>query len=238
MDLEEGTVRRTHIAVLVAVTVMIVMVVGAAGAYGDLASDTNAPTTTDDAVASYWNDATVTLTASDDEGIAYIYHELDGAVVRLHKVAGAPLTAQIKAPLNLAGVRVNPGLGKHTLTYWAQDINGNVEAVNVVTFDVLKDTPPVTAAKAVSVKRGRTATLKFQVTDAGPGSTADVVIKIKNSRGKVVKTIKAGAKPVNVAQTAKFRCTLAKGVYKYQVLATDSAGQAQSKAGSAKLTVK
>ena len=44
-------------------------------AYADLASDTTAPTTTTDVTESYWNDVTITATATDDEGIAYVYHE-------------------------------------------------------------------------------------------------------------------------------------------------------------------
>jgi hypothetical protein len=225
---------------LAIVAVAVVLAFGAAGAYGDLASDTNAPTTTTNAVATYWDDAVIELTATDDEGIAYIYHELDEGIARLTKVEGSPLSASVEAPLSFTGVHKNPGVGTHTLKYWAQDINGNVEAQQTVEFEVIADTvAPVTTAKAVSVSRGRTATLRYTVKDADPNKgTATVLIKVKNRKGKVVKTIKAGEKNVNVAQTAKFRCTLAKGVYKYYVYATDKAGNAQSGIGSAKLTVK
>ena len=48
----------------------------------------------------------------------------------------------------------------------------------------------------------------------------------------------AGAKTVNVPLTAKFRCRLAKGTYRYYVYATDASGNAQSRIGSARLTVK
>ena len=47
-----------------------------------------------------------------------------------------------------------------------------------------------------------------------------------------------GSVAVNKALTYKFRCTLAKGTYKYYVYATDASGNAQSKIGYAKLTVK
>jgi hypothetical protein len=98
---------------------------------------------------------------------------------------------------------------------------------------------PVTSATAVSVAKGRTATLKYKVSDADPNKgTATVVIKIKNRAGKVVKTINAGSKSVNTALTAKFRCSFAKAVYKYYVYATDASGNVQSKVGSARLTVK
>ena len=53
-----------------------------------------------------------------------------------------------------------------------------------------------------------------------------------------MKTIKAGQVTVNVTVSAKFTCTLAKGVYTYTVYATDVAGNTQAKVGSAKLTVR
>jgi hypothetical protein len=225
---------------LTVVAIAIVLAIGAVGAYGNLASDTAAPVTTTDAVAAYWDDAVITLTATDDEGVRYIYHELDDHVVRLHTVTGTSLSVQLATPLNAAGAHVTPAPGTHTLKYWAQDINGNVEAQKTVEFEVLVDSvKPVTSATSVSVRKGANATLKYKVSDAEPNKgTATVQIKIKNSKGKVVKTIKAGVKSVNVAQTAKFRCTLAKGAYKYYVYATDAAGNPQSKIGSAKLTVK
>ena len=107
-------------------------------------------------------------------------------------------------------------------------------------FTILKDTiPPTTSASSVSVRRNRTATLKYKVMDAAPTKgTATVTIKVKNSKGKTVRTIASGAQNVNVTLTAKFRCTLAKGAYKYHVYATDASGNAQSKIGSARLTVK
>jgi hypothetical protein len=51
-------------------------------------------------------------------------------------------------------------------------------------------------------------------------------------------TLPLGEIPSNKAMTARFNCTLAKGTYTYKVYAVDLAGNAQTKAGSAKLTVK
>ena len=128
--------------------------------------------------------------------------------------------------------------GAHAIAYHATDVAGNVEAEK--TFTVNVDTSkPVTAAVAASVVKGRTAKLKYRVTESGPSAgKAAVVIKVKNRRGKVVATIKASQVAVNTAVSAKFRCKLAVGVYTYTVYATDTAGNAQAKAGSAKLTVK
>jgi hypothetical protein len=222
---------------LAVVAIAIVLAIGAVSAYGTLASDSTAPTTTTDVAVSYWDAATITATASDDEGIRYIYHELDEGVVRLAAIDASPLSAQLTIP---TGADSPLAVGTHKLKYWAQDVNGNVEAQHTVTFEIVKDTvKPVTSATAASVVRGRTATLKYMVSDAAPNKgTAAVSIKIKNSRGNVVKTINKASVAVNVALSAKFRCTLAKGAYKYYVYATDVSGNAQSKVGSARLTVK
>lgn len=234
--------RKTHIVLLVIVAVAVVSAIGAAGAYGDLASDANAPaTTTDAATTPYWDDAIITITATDDEGIAYIYHELDEGIAHLTTVEGSPTSFSIEAPLAFHSTdHKNPGAGTHTLKYWAQDINGNVEAQQTVTFEVLKDTAkPTTSAWSVAVVKGRVATLKFKVSDPEPTKgTATVMVKIKDRAGKVVKTMSAGTKTVNVPLTKKFRCGLAKGTYRYYVYATDASGNAQSKVGSARLTVK
>ena len=124
-------------------------------------------------------------------------------------------------------------------SYHATDVAGNVEAEK--TFTVNVDTSkPVTCGLAASVVKGRTATLKYMVTESGPtAGKAAVVIKIKNSTGKVVTTTQrqsgerqrhgVGKVPLQARQGRRTRST---------VYATDAAGNAQSKAGSAKLTVK
>ena len=321
--------RKTHVVVLAVVAVVIVLAIGAVSAYGNLASDTTAPATATDVATAYWNTVTITATATDDEGIAYLYHELDNGVVRLATIAGKPLSAQITIPT----AHDSLAAGTHKLKYWAQDINGNVEAQHSVTFTLSTDaakpettatgatdggwykaavpvhltaadeaggsgvkdltysldgaadvivsgasaaadvtvpavagahaiayhasdvagnaedattltvnvdlSKPVTSASAASVVRGRKATLKFRVTETGANAgKATVVVKVKNRAGKVVATVKPGLVAVNTSATAKFTCKLAKGVYTYAVYATDVAGNAQAKAGSAKLTVR
>ncbi len=89
------------------------------------------------------------------------------------------------------------------------------------------------------MKRYATAALKYRVDDPRPGSpTATVTIKIKNSKGVVVKTLKPGVKKVNTTYYAKFVCKLAVGTYRYYVYATDQASNAQVTIGSNKLIVK
>ena len=140
---------KTHRLMLVIVAAAILLGIGAVSAYADLASDVAAPVTTADATAGavYWNDTVVKLTAADDEGVAYIYHELDNGVARLYKVDGAPLSAERTAPRDFNGDPQSLTPGAHTLKFWAQDKNGNVEAQHSVTFTVKADTAaPVTGA--------------------------------------------------------------------------------------------
>ena len=111
----------------------------------------------------------------------------------------------------------------------------------MVTFTIVEDTAaPTTTAYATSVVRYRTATLKYMVNDADPTKgTATVTIKIKNSAGKVREDHHLPpSRTSTTAQSARFRCTLAKGTYRFYVYATDASGNVQSKAGSARLTVK
>jgi hypothetical protein len=99
--------------------------------------------------------------------------------------------------------------------------------------------PKTVAPNAASVKKGKTATLKFRVDDSNSGAaTATVTIQVKNAAGKVVKTINAGAKPVNTPQSATFKCTLKKGKYKFYVSAKDSLGNAAGNVAFNSLKVK
>ena len=129
--------------------------------------------------------------------------------------------------------------GETTYACRSTDSRGNVEDPG--TFVVRIDSrPPKTKARAAaSCKKGRTATLKYKVLDPLPGSeAATVTIDIVNRRHKVVMTLPLGEIPSNQAMTTRVTCTLAKGAYTYKVYAVDLAGNAQTKAGSAKLTVR
>jgi hypothetical protein len=69
-----------------------------------------------------------------------------------------------------------------------------------------------------------------------PQATA-VTLTIRNSHKKVVKTLTLGTKTVSVWYAVKWT-PKAKGSYTYTVTASDLAGNTQTKAGSAKITVK
>ena len=91
----------------------------------------------------------------------------------------------------------------------------------------------------VTVKKGRTAVLRYRVTEpSGLSPTADVVVVVKKSGGATVQTLTAHSVPVNAAQGQSFTCTLGKGRYAWYVYATDLAGNRQKNVAQAWLTVK
>ncbi len=75
------------------------------------------------------------------------------------------------------------------------------------------------------------------MSDAG-GGTAMVVIEIKTTRGALVRSFALGSRAENVRLSLSLKATMAKGSYRWYVYATDAAGNTQSSAGTAKLTVK
>ena len=96
----------------------------------------------------------------------------------------------------------------------------------------------VKAPSAASVKKGKTATLKFSVDEAVVGGVANIKIVIKNAKKKPVKTLKVTGAKMNMANTVKFKCKLAKGKYKFYVSATTADGAQSTNTASNKLTVK
>ncbi|HUK76716.1 MAG TPA: lectin like domain-containing protein, partial [Thermoleophilia bacterium] len=98
---------------------------------------------------------------------------------------------------------------------------------------------PVTRAlAAVTVVRGRSATLRYRVSDATSHDVESVTIRIRNHAGKTVKTIAAGTHAPGVSLSQRYRCRLARGSYRFYVYATDRWGNTQSSVGHATLTVK
>ncbi len=117
---------------------------------------------------------------------------------------------------------------------WCNKVGTASATVNIDT------TKPGTETQgSVTVRKGRTAKLKYSIDEpAGLSPTADVVIKIKRSNGRTAKTIEANGVPVRSSQTASFTCKLTKGKYTWYVSATDLAGNTQENIASAQLTVK
>ena len=64
-----------------------------------------------------------------------------------------------------------------------------------------------------------------------------MVIKVNDDKGDTVKTVTVGGATVNANLAASFTCNLKKGTYKWQVYATDLAGNTQANVAKARLTV-
>ena len=154
----------------------------------------------------------------------------------------SPLSANMTAPntagtytYKVWGAKGKPSSGQATFTTY--EITVSSSGGGGGTVDTVA--PTTKAPSAARVVKGKKATLKYRVNDAAPNlGTATAVIKIKNKAGKVVKTIKPGAKAVNVLQKATFTCKLKKGTYKFYVTATDAAGNKSKNTAVNKLTVR
>ena len=129
--------------------------------------------------------------------------------------------------------------GVNTLSYFATDKVGNVEAAHAVTVRMDTRRPQTAAPSRASVRRGQTARLQYIVNDQAPnGGTAAVTVKIRNQKHKVVRTLTLGSQRVNVILRASFRCSLRPGRYRFSVYATDLAGNRQASVGSNRLVVR
>ena len=127
----------------------------------------------------------------------------------------------------------------HTVTYWSTDAAGNAEAATAAVIRIDTRKPTTRAPYSAAVTRLRTVKLRFVVADRAPcAGTASAKIVVKNAHGRKVKTIKVARVKAGAASAVKFRCKLAKGKYRFFVYATDSAGNAQSKIASNRLTVR
>jgi len=129
------------------------------------------------------------------------------------------------------------GDGVKAISVQFRDGEGGVTPV--ITFSVCLDShgPTTQAPAVVSVKRGHTGLVRFQVKD-GLSPRAAVTIAIRNRAGTCVKLIRMSSRPTNTAQVRRFTCKLKRGTYRYTVLATDLAGNRQVKAGSNRLLVR
>jgi len=98
--------------------------------------------------------------------------------------------------------------------------------------------PRTYAPRAAVAKKGKTATLRYRVTDDS-GGRVTVTIRIRTRSGKLKKTLALGLKGTGVVRRASFRCRLARGVYRFWVEARDLSGNAAQKPlGNNRLTVK
>jgi len=94
------------------------------------------------------------------------------------------------------------------------------------------------APSPATVKKGRTATLVYQVNEAVLGGKADVKITIKSKAGAVVKTLKVSDAEMNAQQSVSFTCKFKRGTYKFYVSASTAAGAVSTNTAWNTLTVK
>ena len=185
--------------------------------------DRTPPTTGVSGIPTGWSKTavTATLTATDAlSGPGPTEYSLNG---------GATWTTGTRPAISAQGIT--------TLLYRSRDTVGNLEAAKSATVRIDGVRPATKAFANVTVKRGKTAKLRYRVSDV-PGAQAQVTIKIYNGAGKLRAKWTVGLVTANKILTHSHHCTLAKGIYTWKVYATDLAGNVQVTPAGKKLIVK
>jgi C1A family cysteine protease len=165
---------------------------------------------------------TVTLLGSDDGS---------RPVATQYRPRGAASWTTYAAPFQVTTQ------GEFTWEYRSVDVAGNAETPQTLTVK-LDSQAPATTAFAAKARVRRAVSLKYQVADASPGcGSATAVIRIYKGK-KLKKTLKPVVCTTNLKLSYRWKCTLPAGRYTIKISATDAAGNAQSRIGSARLTVK
>jgi len=165
-------------------------------------------------------------------------------------------TVDRTAPHQVAGVRdvllVAAGFGHSAcasvdglLATWGDNSNGqlglgtttSVAVPTATTFKIDVTGPRATAKKNVTAERGKKAKLEYSLADEFCKQCTGVKIVVKKG-SRTVKTFDWTAKRCGIPYAKTFTCKLNRGTYKWQVFATDTAGNAQSVQNTKKLTVK
>jgi hypothetical protein len=181
------------------------------------------PVTTVSGAGTGWRqtDASLILPATDEgSGVAFTEASLD--------------TPDLARLPDLPGTLDARGQGVHVVRYRSTDNDGNVEVTRTCTVKIDAGLP-VTSVRAASVRRGARVTLRYRVDDLTP--KASVRLVIRTLAGQRRATLRPGWRGTNAERSLSWRCTLARGSYRVAVFATDQAGNRQSTAGSARLTV-
>ena len=184
--------------------------------------DRTRPTIAAGAIPAGWSKTPVPVTFSATDalsGVARTEYSTDG---------GSTWTAAASVTF--------PATGATTLSYRSVDNAGNV--ADALTATVLADgvKPAPRPLADVTVRRGKSAKLRYRVTD-GACPQARVAIKIRKG-GKTRKTLSLGLRATGSDLTCSWKCTLAKGKYTWTVYATDLAGNAQARTVTKKLVVR
>ena len=125
--------------------------------------------------------------------------------------------------------------GVTTVTYRGVDNRNNVGDEKSVTVRIDRTPPTSRPLAGVSVTQGKTARLRYHVSDAlSPKATVTILVR---RSGKTVATLHPGVKTVGLDLTYAWTCKLKKGTYAWTVRATDLAGNRQTTTASKKLVV-
>ncbi len=172
-----------------------------------------------------WHRASVALTfsASDGGGSGVGLTETD-----LDAAGWTPLPSP-------PGTLIVAGQGVHTVRYRSIDMVGLVEVARSCTINIDGERP-VTRARVASVRRFARTRLRYRVDDLTPEASVRIVVRTLAGRPRAA--LRLGWRATNAARSTTWRCTLARGTYRVCVYAIDQAGNRQSRAGSARLTVR
>ena len=158
-------------------------------------------------------------------GVAFIEYSADAGVTWTRGTSFI-----IPAPAD------HSGDGAQHVLVRSADLAGNLASARTVTVNIDTRRPHSYARWAANAWRGRTAALRYYVSDPRPGSpVATVRLEIRKSGRVVKRLVRRGA--VNTRIQARFACRLAKGTYRFTVVATDAAGNAQATPVGNRLTV-
>ncbi len=184
--------------------------------------DRTPPTTSVSGVPTGWSKTAVTATLIGSDLLS------SAASTEFSLNDGATWAYGLRPTISAEGIT--------SLLYRSRDTAGNLEAAKSATVRIDGVRPATKAFAKVTVKRGKTARLRYRVTDV-PGAQAQVTIKIFNGAGKLRAKWTVGLVAANKILTHSHHCTLAKGTYTWRVYATDLAGNVQVTPAGKKLIV-
>lgn len=210
------------------IVVVALLCLGAVGAFaGKTAGDMTPPVTTTDAASSYeGEDVGFSFHATDASGVAYVYYRIDKSVLDCSTVPTDTVHTewdiQVDPPILVAADDPHPEMvplpiGQHTLKYWSQDNEGNVEAQHSMTFVV---NPRVTLGSSANVvKAGKTFTLSGALE---PDKAAEIVIKGMAPKTKSYKILGVVSSDDKGAYSFKYK-TSVKGTWMFRASFADPA---------------
>ena len=108
---------------------------------------------------------------------------------------------------------------------------------DTIFLDTVRPEPRV--LRDTTVRRGKTAVLRYRVDDAQPcGPTSTVVVELRTRSGRLLKTFVRRRVPIGWPANVSFTCTLPKGSYRWLVYARDVAGNPDVAPDEGKLVVR